>query len=973
VPQPTLTVASGSLSINGGNTVGLPTASVVTSGAAVTTTLANNSYSINVPQPTLSIASGSLSITGGNSVALPVAANASVVSSGVAVTTTLAANSYSINVPQPTLSIASGSLSITGGNSVALPVAPTVAGVGLAIVTGGPAYTVSVPTLTYNSNGILASGSNSIVITPALTLSGSTLSVGQTTNTINLASLSPWIDGAGTVTLSNIGDKVGIGTNNPAQDLQVESGTNAAISIVGNAANNSNLHFGTPANHFMGGIRYDNSTNSMNFWTFNNNNRIVILNNGNVGINTGAPTATLHVNGNVRIADGTEGANKVFTSDASGNGSWQNATGFSWGLLGNAATTPTANFIGTIDNNALNFRVNNQKAGTIDNANLNTAFGYLTYSVNSSGSDNSAFGAYALRVNTTGIRNTAMGSGAMYNNTTGQQNVAIGYNSLLSNTSGSNNVAVGQNALQTNGTGLRNTAVGFAALNFNTSSNDNTAVGNSALFVNTGVGNSALGSQALYSNQSGANNSASGVNALYNNTTGYNNTAAGYQALFGTTTGSNNTAHGMQAGIINTTGSNNTFVGYQANVSANNLTNAMAIGANATVSASNRVKLGNAASIEFDLALMPAGNAGISGQYLISSGAGAAPVWVSPGTGTAAAWSALGNAGTNTVTNFIGTTDARELNFKTNNALAITINTLGYVGIGTSTPSVKFENSPGGTTSGSGEGQASFYHNSGFGNAIHAESNTGGSRTGSTTVYARALLAGYNNNTTMGSNADAGANLFGSTWGLTAGGGNILGAPITSVGIAGNLFAGIFMGGNVGIGTNSPAAALHVNGSVLLANGTQGVDKVLASDASGNTSWKNSSINTGFSAYASSGQTLALSSQILFSSEDYDDGADFVSNEYVAPSAGVYHFDAHVRLNGFLLGGQYCYIYFAVNNTLVKDNTSQSSTNTFGLSISADLKLSAGDLVTVWIYAGTSGNSTVSGSFNTWFTGHRIY
>jgi hypothetical protein len=904
-----------------------------------------------VPQPTLSIASGSLSITGGNSVALPVAQSASVVSSGAAVTTTLATNSYSINVPQPTLSIASGSISITGGNSVALPTAPTVSGVGLAVVTGGPAYTVSVPTLTYNSNGILASGSNSVVITPALTLSGSTLSVGQTTNTINLASLSPWIDGAGTVTLSNIGDKVGIGTNSPAQDLQVESGANAAISIVGNAANNANLNFGTPANHFMGGIRYDNASNSMNFWTFNNNNRIVILNNGNVGLNTGAPTATLHVNGNVRIADGTEGANKVFTSDASGNGSWQNATGFSWGLLGNAGTAANVNFIGTTDNMILNFKVNNQKAGTIDHVLQNSQFGYQSGLANTSGSSNTGFGYRTLVANMTAGRNVAVGHNALqaqsYNPgfAWNSENVAVGYEALFSN----------QPTSTTNG-------------------NQNTALGNYALRSNTtGNYNSAGGHGALFSSTTGSANTAFGYNSLSSSAASSFNTSVGYYSLATNSNGQNNTSVGYLAGDSNTSGNNNTFIGSNADASAGNLSNVTLLGANATATASNRVKLGNAASIEFDLAFMPAGNAGTSGQYLISSGAGAPPVWVSPGSGTAAAWSALGNAGTNTVTNFIGTTDAKELNFKTNNNLAVTINTLGYVGIGTSTPSVKFENSPAGTPSGSGEGQASFYHNSGLGNAIHAESNTGGSRTASTTVYARALLAGYNNTTTMGGNADAGANLFGSSWGLTAGGGNILGAPITSVGIAGNLFAGIFLGGNVGIGTNAPAAALHVNGSVLLANGTQGLDKVLASDASGNTSWKNSSINTGFSAYATSGQTLAVSTQILFNAEDYDDGTDFITNEYVAPSAGVYHFDAHVRLNGFLLGGQYCYIYFAVNNVLEKDNTSQSSTNTFGLSISADLKLSAGDNVTVWLYAGSSGNSTVGGSFNTWFTGHRIY
>ena len=46
---------------------------------------------------------------------------------------------------------------------------------------------------------------------------------------------------------------------------------------------------------------------------------------GNVGIGTAAPSATLDVEGTLQYIDGNEGATKVLTSDASGNATWQTA------------------------------------------------------------------------------------------------------------------------------------------------------------------------------------------------------------------------------------------------------------------------------------------------------------------------------------------------------------------------------------------------------------------------------------------------------------------------------------------------------------------------------------------------------------------------------------------------------------------------------------------------------------------------
>jgi hypothetical protein len=50
------------------------------------------------------------------------------------------------------------------------------------------------------------------------------------------------------------------------------------------------------------------------------------------------------------------------------------------------------------------------------------------------------------------------------------------------------------------------------------------------------------------------------------------------------------------------------------------------------------------------------------------------------------AWKLLGNAGTTAGTNFLGTTDAQDLVFKTNNTEKVRVTTVGLVGIGTAAP-----------------------------------------------------------------------------------------------------------------------------------------------------------------------------------------------------------------------------------------------------------------------------------------------
>ncbi len=302
-----------------------------------------------------------------------------------------------------------------------------------------------------------------------------------------------------------------------------------------------------------------------------------------VGIGTSYPEAAFDLHGQFKYVFGVPGFGKVLTSDANGNATWQAPSGgggggAGWNLVGNAATDPNSNFVGTVDPQPLIFRVNNVKVGKLDLL------------------KNVALGDNALRNNTTGENNVAIGSGSLQGNTIGGSMVAIGdsalYNQAVSYGNNFYNLAIGSHALYSNGQGNYNLAIGTDALRFATGGQMNVAVGLGSMnYGGNGIFNTAIGVNSLYQGE-GSYNCAFGKAALLINT-GSQNVGMGFESVYASS-GDGNVGIGYSALWSNGAGSYNTSIGYYANVSSGNLTNATALGNSAVVNTSNKIRLGDA-------------------------------------------------------------------------------------------------------------------------------------------------------------------------------------------------------------------------------------------------------------------------------------------------------------------------------------------------------------------------------------------
>ena len=297
--------------------------------------------------------------------------------------------------------------------------------------------------------------------------------------------------------------------------------------------------------------------------------RMVIKNDGAVGISTGNPQAAL----DVKSTGPAAGYIQIWRDSTGAAVASMTVTGrlYSGGgdNLGDHIATTTLQMKGFGINtssavSAAHYQINGSTvlavllgdslgvgvgAGKYHTGSRDTYVGY--YTGYNAGDDNTFLG-YNAGTTATGNSNTFVGSYAGQANNTAADNTFLGHRAGFTNTSGARNISVGSQAGYLTTTGSYNSILGYFAGYENT----------------TGEYNSLLGSYAGYYNQAGSGNTIVGYKAgSWGSSTPSSfssSTIMGYQAGYQLTTGNNNIFLGWQAGYNITTGTGNIVIGYDA-------------------------------------------------------------------------------------------------------------------------------------------------------------------------------------------------------------------------------------------------------------------------------------------------------------------------------------------------------------------------------------------------------------------------
>ncbi len=451
---------------------------------------------------------------------------------------------------------------------------------------------------------------------------------------------------------------------------------------------------------------------------------------------------------------------------------WTPLVGNGWSLTGNSGTSPSTNFLGTIDAEDLvqktkaieHVRFYNGGNVGLTNTN-NSAESLIFYEPSGSGTRYTGFKAGVQKADTLGVISPhyiwPLGGDGLPN----QALVTDGSGDLSWHTfatfSGSGSELLWKRGSAAGGeysdstgsssTGPYSIAAGYHTTvtgNYEAVFGDSTSgVSGSYGAVNGGSGNSSNGDDDA---SGGGQDNSAAATASYIGGGSNNATSGNEEVVLG---GSGNYFSGTNSTIIG--GKNNNTTCNQELLYGSGFTDGtcgsvvfkmgthtlMGIG---TVSPAQAMDVNG--NVKFSGSLKPNGTAGSSGKYLLSAGAGSPPTW---GTIAIAAtnWLLTGTSGSSPATNYIGTGDVQDLAIRTNNAERMRVLAAGQIVIDTSTSTHQLTSVLKTTTT---ETAAIFGNASGSSTSQSVgcwgtANNTGTSNTGTI-----ATLATGNGNTTAG-------------------------------------------------------------------------------------------------------------------------------------------------------------------------------------------------------------------------------
>lgn len=226
---------------------------------------------------------------------------------------------------------------------------------------------------------------------------------------VQLQPTSPGASQPGNTNISGIGifgTRVGIGTTSPSDPLSLFA------SGYGLVHSSGGTQLGTYADG-SGGWLGTRSAHPLFLFTGNGPTRLTILPGGNVGIGTNTPNTLLDVAGTLsttglRMPTGAA-SGRVLTSDASGNASWQDSSGFTlpYSGTGSLASNATFNVINTntaIDSTGIrgiSTSPSNYTMGVWGQSDSQTGIGVFGWATSSG--DQTNMGVYGRSNSTNGI------------------------------------------------------------------------------------------------------------------------------------------------------------------------------------------------------------------------------------------------------------------------------------------------------------------------------------------------------------------------------------------------------------------------------------------------------------------------------------------------------------------------------------------------------------------------------------------